>query len=329
MGAAWAGRYAFYSQQLESGAHSDAYVNESDNYAGRRLGDVIADVNYTFGIKTARRLSALSPGGAFVTPTFSIEKLTIALNDFSMLAITLGSIVGDVGAAIIFDVLSSSFSLLMDSLWQVFTTALEVLKMIVKSGMLSVLINIGIDFLLVSITEIFIPSLFAGLDFLICVLDLFNIGSWFEQLSCAERECFKGPNAASDLIIFTSVPVVLNRVAAILEATVNSRTAKAFVTGDQGVTSKGKTRDRDTRETIPNQEPEGSTSPKPDVTFVQDTEDFFSNPEVDECAACFVCKFPEMRLVWYLVTTIASIASSSNFYEFSGDVVDNCMNNGV
>ncbi len=201
--------------------------------------------------------------------------------------------------------------------------------MLVKSGMLSVLVNIGIDFLLISITEIAIPLLFAGLDFLICVLDLFNINSWYDQLTCAEQHCFNGPNAAADLVIFTSVPVLLNRAAAILEATINSRTGKLFVTGDQGVTSEGKTRDPDTRETIPNVEPQGSTSPKPDVSFVNDVEDFFSNPEADQCAACFVCKFPEMRLIWYLVTSIASIASSSNFYTFSGNVTDACMSNGV
>ena len=129
--AEWCGRYSFYAQQLESAAHAEAYVNESDNYAGRRLFDPVPDRNFTFGTRTARRLATL--GGSFVTPAFSIDRLTEALNDFSMLAITLGAVVGDVGAGVLFEVLSSSFSLLMDSLWQILTTLLEVLKMLVST----------------------------------------------------------------------------------------------------------------------------------------------------------------------------------------------------
>lgn len=326
--AEWCGRYNFYASRLEDAEHSTHYVNESDTYERRRLSDAVPNQNFTFGTRTARRLSALALGADFVIPTFEIDDLLLAINDLSMLALTLGSILGDVGAGIAYEIVSTSFSFIVDAFFTVVKTALEVLKMLVKTGMLSTIVNVGIDFIIVSFTEVALPLLFAGIDFLRCVLNLFDSESWLEQLSCAQVKCFQGPDGAADLLIFTSVPVILTQITKVVEATVNSRTARLFVGSDKKISSKGRTRDPVTGEAIPNEEPDNAENPTPDIEFVKDVEDFFFSPETQSCADCFVCRFPEMRAVWLVVTTIASLVSETNFYKFSGNVTNACMNNG-
>lgn len=324
----WCGRYSFYANRLEDAEHSTHYVNESDTYERRRLSDPVPNQNFTFGTRTARRLSALALGAEFVIPAFDIDVLLLAINDLSMLALSLGSILGDVGAGIAYEIVSTSFSFVVDAFFSFVKTALEVLKMLVKSGILSTLLNVGIDFIIVSFTEVALPLLFAIIDFIMCILNLFDSDSWLEQLSCAQVKCFQGPDGAADLLIFTSVPVILVHMTSVIEATVNSRTAKLFVGGNKKISSKGRTRDPATGKNIPIEEPENAADPKPDISFVKDVEDFFFSPETQSCADCFVCKVPEMRAIWLAVATIASLASETNFYKFSGNVTDACMNNG-
>ena len=67
-----------------------------------------------------------------------------------------------------------------------------------------------------------LPSLFASIDAIICVFQLFLIDTWPAQLECAEEKCFKGPDAAADLWLFNSIPVVVERFTAILEAKIQS-----------------------------------------------------------------------------------------------------------
>ena len=66
-------------------------------------------------------------------------------------------------------------------------------------------------------------DLIAAIDALMCLLDYFKPSGWNDQLECVEETCFKGPDAAADLLVFFSLNIVIGRFTAIMDATLNSR----------------------------------------------------------------------------------------------------------
>jgi hypothetical protein len=101
-------------------------------------------------------------------------------------------------------------------------------KLLVKSGLLSFAVGVGVDFLVIYYLYYQLPLFFAGLDFVMCMVDFFFPSGWAEQLRCADANCFTGPSAMTDLLIFTSVPVVLKQFGDILEVTLNSGTGRRY-----------------------------------------------------------------------------------------------------
>jgi hypothetical protein len=206
---AWCGRYHAYEQALindESG-----FVNKSQIF---------------LGLGTARRLSELSGVGEFATPSFEIDGVTDALTQVGTLAIVAAAPLADVAAAILDDVIVSSASAIFDAVFLLLKSLLETFKMLVKSGLLTFAVGVGVDFLVIYYLYYQLPLFLAGLDFIMCMVDFFFPSGWGEQLRCAESNCFTGPSAMTDLLIFTSVPVVLKQFGTILEVTLNSGTGR-------------------------------------------------------------------------------------------------------
>ena len=353
------GRYAAYAARLETAEKAPYFVNETQGPnvgVNRRLVDA-ADPErvYTFGIATARRLSELADDKPFVAPTFKTKEITNSLDDASSIGITIGAPVADVGTSVAFNVLQSSFSAIMDAIFLMLKSLLEALRWVIKSGLLTTIINIGVEFAIILLTEIAIPSLFAAINALMCIIDLFQPSTWNEQFECSEllysnsniahstltvacacaveNRCFRGPDALADLLTFTSVPLALTKFASILESTMNSRTARRFFQPNAGFSTKGRTRRPgfdSQNEVIDNEEPESDADRNPayEFTFAQDFEDFLPTTGAEQCGGCFVCKFPEFRLVFLLVTSIASLFSEGNYLSFAGNVTQNCMGGG-
>ena len=290
---AWCGRYAFYADKLESPEVAPFFVEESQAYGSRRLDDVLwSNETFVFGLSTARRLADLSDG-TVATPAFSTKMLTNALDWFVNLVLTILPPILDMGFAILQEIVITSFTVLVDIIETVVVQLIEIVKMLFKSGMLTTLMNVGMDFLVIGFTELALPMLFAAIDTLMCVLDFFAFSGWGEQLECVEMTCFKGPSITSDLIIFTSVPVVLGRFTAIMDATLNSRSGQKFVQGFSGeFTTQGRTK-TPAGKTINNNEPEGASAGSP-ITggggFAEDFDAFIGTTAADECAKCFTCK---------------------------------------
>ena len=237
----------------------------------------------------------------------------------------------DVAFGVIGDVIRTSFSVIMDAVFQVLKSVFFVLKMIIKSGMITTLVGIGVDFVLIFFTEIAIPLLFAAIDTLMCLLDYFSPSGWNGQLECdftfeqthkqthtylptgatktrccsrsqcalvsrcVENTCFKGPDAASDVTAFFSMPIILHRYMAIMDATLNSRTGQRLVNGvtTGSFTTKGRTRNPDTGEAINNEEPETAAAGNPvtgEFSLADNWQDFIGTTAADECSKCFTCK---------------------------------------
>jgi len=169
-----------------------------------------------------------------------------------------------------------------------------------------------------AVTELMIPLLFAAIDLLMCVLDLFKPSGWQAQFDCVEEECFAGPAATSDLLVFTSIPLALNVFVNILEATMNSNTAKRLFQPNKKLNAQGRTRNPDPNsnnevlDTVPQDLPTND-NPVYEFDFADDFANFMPTTSNTGCAACFTCKVPEARAIWMLVVSIATLVSEGNF----------------
>lgn len=152
-----------------------------------------------------------------------------------------------------------------------------------------------------------------------------------------EEECFHGPAATSDLLVFTSIPLALNVFVNILEATMNSNTAKRFFQPDKKLNAQGRTRNPDRNsnnevlDTVPQDLPTNE-NPVYEFDFADDFANFMPTTSNTGCAACFTCKVcsfgipmrrfadarcglqvPEARAIWMLVVAITTLVSEGNF----------------
>ena len=317
---------------MESADKSPFFADESVAYERRRLFDPYNET-FTFGIATARRLSELTRDETFLAPSYDTEEMTGALDDFSSVGVTFGSTISDVLFGVVGDIFASSFSFIVDGIFLGLKGALFVLRMLVKSGMLTTVINIGTDMVIIFFTEIMIPQLMMFMAFLTCILDLFRPAGWTDQLKCVEEKCFKGVDAVADLLVFWSMPLFLHRFVAIMEATLNSRTGRRFFGGGGGessYTSQGRTRNPDTGEVLDNPEPESASFENPvyQFDFADNFADWLPTTGADKCGGCFTCQVPELRILWLIVAGIGSLISSGNTFTFIGNVSQNCLTNG-
>ena len=287
--------------------------------------------------------------------------MTSSLDDFSSFFITIGSVLNDVLFGVIADILSTSFSVIADAIVSILKGIIFVMKMLIKSGMITTVVGIGVDMVIIFFTEIMIPQLMIGVNFIMCMIDLFRPAGWGDQLKCGtllrfltlstqththaqtvfqskfgfavEDKCFKGVDAVADLLVFWSMPVFLHRFVSIMEATMNSRTGKRFFTRGgvkKSYSTKGRTRNPDTGEIIDNEEPEsaGFANPAYDFDFADQFADWLPTTGADKCGGCFTCQIPELRILWLMVAGIGSLVSSGNTFTFIGNVSQNCLTNG-
>jgi hypothetical protein len=99
--------------------------------------------------------------------------------------------------------------------------------------------------------------------------------------------------------MFTSIPQVIERFGSILEATLNSKTGRMF-TGSAGNIDLG----------------------------ISDLDEVFPSLAGTGCTACFVCRFPELRALWFVSAITISLFNPDNFNRFYGNVTQTCMTNG-
>ena len=331
-GARRAGRYEFYSEQLQSAENAEGYADQTQAYVRRRLFDAnYTDQNYTFGTATARRLSELADGD-FVVPAFDSQGMTSALDDLMLLVITIGSSLFDLFFGLLGEFLSSGFAFIVDAIWMLLRRLMTVVKFVVKSGLLPIIIGIGIDIVVIGLTELLLPAFFAIIDAIKCIVDLFTPDGWGAQLQCVEDHCFRGADAGADFLVFWSTPILLHRFAAVADATINSRTGRRFFNSapTSGYTTGDRTVDPETGQPIGAEDAPSTQTPNPvlDFEFADITERFVLREGAEMCGSCFNCRVPELRLVWVLIASIGSLVSSHNVATFVGNVTRTCLTNG-
>lgn len=116
---------------------------------------------------------------------------------------------------------------------------------------------------------------------------------------CVEHTCFQGPDAAADVATFFSMNIIIGRFAAIMDATMNSRSGKRFFKAPKtgSVSSKGRTRNPETGEVLDNQETDSASMGNPmyEFDFASAWDDFSGTTSADECSKCFTCKVTSLK----------------------------------
>ena len=228
--ARWCGRYSYSADRLVESESGQGFKSESQFLAAASRRMLNERSTVALSIDTARRLSEISDAD-FIVPAFDISDLTDALDEVSTIFVVISAPLADTLFAVLWEVLQSSAVFILNALALLLETAIGLLKMAVKIGFLGTIVTIGIDFVIIFLTKLFLPMLFAAVDAVICMIDLFSPHSWDAQLECIQDTCFYGANAANDLWVFTSVPVVMDLYGSIVQDTLNSRTGRRYTGG--------------------------------------------------------------------------------------------------
>lgn len=223
-------------------------------------GSESAENSIVLGPSTARRLADVG-GLDFDMPVIMLGDLISVLDGLSSQAIVMVSSLADLFFGIAYNVVETSVVFVFDAAWTIVKMVFDLLKMLVKSGMLKTIITVGVDFLVIILLQVVVPWYMSIFDLIVCGLQFFAWNSWGEQLRCADAKCFRGPDASSDWIIFTSAPATIAWFGTIVEATLNSNTGKSF-SGGQSF----------------------------DLGFSEMGDLFPASEAASECAACFTCK---------------------------------------
>jgi len=129
------------------------------------------------------------------TPAFETTDITAALDDFGVLFITLSATLADVFNGLASELMQTSFSTIVDALFLILKQVMAVFKMLIKSGMITTVVGVGVDFVIIYFTEIAIPVLLYAIAGLMCILDLFKPGGWTDQLKCGAPRARAPPRA--------------------------------------------------------------------------------------------------------------------------------------
>ena len=264
----WCGTFDFYEERLSNADLS---------------GSTFVDNSIVLGAATGRRLSELT--GEVIVPVLDMSELTNGLSVLTSSFITLGGSLVDVLLHVVYTVLSEVAVLLLDVVFILAKELAKVALMIMRSGLLEQLLTLAIDIIVIYFIQVWLPTIFAMIDALLCVLDLFQPDGWSAQMRCIDERCFESEtDALSDLIVFSSAPIVWNVVYSTLETTINSKTGKRIFGNDFAI-------------------PANSWAPStiPALT-------------AGGCAECYTCKIPELRLISLLVMTLVSLSRTPNSF---------------
>ena len=149
--AEWCGRYSAYAHKLESAEKAPYYVNESANYnPARRLHGGEERDFYVFGVSTARRLQGIvDEEPQFVAPAFDMEEIVDALQTVGEMVITLAPAIFDTLFGIANSAGGSSFGVIVEGFISLVKGVLSALRWLIKSGLFTTLVNIGVEFLVI------------------------------------------------------------------------------------------------------------------------------------------------------------------------------------
>ena len=144
----------------------------------------------------------------------------------------------------------------------IFHVVFKLLMSLVTSGALTTILRLALDVITIGLMDIAIPMMFVTIDTMMCAFHLFDPSSWSDELRCIDERCFQpGAGGASDLVVFTSLWIVLDEIFKVIQDTFTMG-ARLFDLGNANISS---------------------------AKFWARAESASTNGTAG-CAACFVCK---------------------------------------
>jgi hypothetical protein len=149
-----------------------------------------AITNDTLVLSTAhaRKLQALvdpGPGeGESMFPAIPLGPLLAAVQEISGIIAMIQTTMYDIAMHIVYTVLSELASVLFNIAQIIIRAVASVVMSLVSSGALTSIIKSGIDFLISLVVHVALPLLFAGLDLVMCLINMIQPDTWPEQLAC-------------------------------------------------------------------------------------------------------------------------------------------------
>lgn len=166
----WCGKLSFYSGQL--------------GVASGSTSSFLGNSTVTLSTQTARRLSGVT--GEPVVGVLDLSMLVDAIQSLLGAVIVLVGTLSDVVFHVAWTVLSETFELLFNIFLAVVKSIASALMMVVRSGVLSSLIKLGIDLLVVLLTDIIIPYFLGILNMIMCIIDYTQVAGWTTQMDCSK-----------------------------------------------------------------------------------------------------------------------------------------------
>lgn len=166
----WCGKLSFYSAQL--------------GVASGSTSSFVGNSTVTLSTQTARRLSEVT--GNPVVGVLDLSMLVDAIQSLLGAAIVLVGTLSDVVFHVVWTVLSEVFEILFNLFITVTKALAGAAMMLVRSGVLTTVMKLGMDLLVVLLTDIIIPYFIAMLSAVMCIIDYTQVAGWTTQMDCSK-----------------------------------------------------------------------------------------------------------------------------------------------
>lgn len=184
---AWCGLMGYYvggitATETAAMCAMDAECSGGQGFASRRLRQIAND---TFALppRAARRLvDALR---APTLPFDTISSFTGVIGEFVGYVIELFGLVFDLLFHVIYILLDETAVLMGTILVDLLRVFGLLAYQLMRSGIVGRVLKIAMDFVIIFITDICVPSIFVVIDAIGCMLHLFDVPSWRAELRCA------------------------------------------------------------------------------------------------------------------------------------------------
>jgi len=216
----WCGKLALYSDQLGVASGSQS------NFVGNST--------VLISTQTARRLSEII--GDPIVGALDLSVLANAIQALLGSLIVLVGSLSDVVFHVAWTVLSEVFETLFNLFILIAKSIASAAMMVVRSGVLSTLLQIGVDLIVVLFTDIIVPYYLALLNGVVCIIDLTQVAGWVTQLDCIDRVCFQqGSDVFGEVLhTFSSVPPIANAIQGIFIKLSNPNTGQRYASSSSG-----------------------------------------------------------------------------------------------
>lgn len=184
---AWCGLMGYYvkgvtATETAAMCAMSEECSEGRGFSSRKLRD-IANGSFALPPRAARRL--IEALRAPTLPFDTVTSFTGVIGEFVGYVIEVFGLVFDLLFHVIYILLDDTAKLIGTILLDILRVLGLLIYQLMRSGVIGRVLKVAIDFLIIFVTDIAVPSIFVLIDAIGCMLHLFDVPSWKEELRCA------------------------------------------------------------------------------------------------------------------------------------------------